>query len=67
MKPSSKPTREGKRAEGALKKAVADVIAEHKRLGVPIAVMKNGKAVYVQLDDKVSTARESKTAYRPKR
>jgi len=31
----------------ALKEAVAEVLAEHKRQGNPIAVWRNGKAVWI--------------------
>jgi len=33
------------RAEEALRKAVAEAIAEHRRNGVPIAIWRNGKVV----------------------
>ena len=61
MKASIKPSKEGRRAEKALKMAVAGVIKEHRRLGLPIAVMRNGKAVYVSAEDRVSAVREPKT------
>lgn len=35
------------KAEMALKEAVAEAIAEHKRRGNPIAVWRNGKAVWI--------------------
>jgi hypothetical protein len=35
------------KAEMALKEAVAEAIAEHKRHGNPIAVWRNGKAVWI--------------------
>jgi hypothetical protein len=35
------------RAEQALKKAVAEAIAEHKRAGHPIAVWRDGKVVHI--------------------
>ena len=35
------------RAEMALKEAVADAIAEHKRQGYPIAVWRDGKMVLI--------------------
>ena len=35
------------RAEEALRKAVAEAIAEHRRNGVPIAVWRNGKVVRI--------------------
>jgi hypothetical protein len=66
MKTSKKPTKAGQKAENALKKAVAGAIKEHRRLGLPIAVMRNGKAVYVGADEKVTTLRESKAVFRTK-
>jgi hypothetical protein len=35
------------KAEMALKEAVADAIAKHKKLGYPIAVWRNGKVVSI--------------------
>jgi hypothetical protein len=35
------------RAEMALKEAVADAIAEHKRMGRPIVIWRDGKVVTV--------------------
>ena len=35
------------KAEMAMKEAVAEALAEHKRLGNPIAVWRDGKAVWV--------------------
>ena len=60
---SNTPSKEGRRAEKALKMAVAGVIEEHRRLGLPIAIMRNGKAVYVSAEDKVSAVREPKTLW----
>lgn len=57
------PSKEGRRAEKALKIAVAGVIEEHRRLGLPIAVMRNGKAVYVSAEDKASLVREPKALW----
>ena len=39
-----------KLAEEALKKAVAEAIAEHKRAGHPIAVWSDGKVVHIPAD-----------------
>ncbi len=39
------------RAEMAMKEAVAEAIARHKRLDNPIAVWKNGKAVWIAPED----------------
>jgi hypothetical protein len=38
------------RAEEALRKAVAEAIAEHRRNGVPIAIWRNGKVVRIPAD-----------------
>ena len=40
----------GIRAEEALKKAVADIIADHKRSGDPIVIWRNGKIVKIRAD-----------------
>ena len=37
-------------AEEALRKAVAEAIAEHRRNGVPIAIWRNGKVVRISAD-----------------
>jgi hypothetical protein len=37
-------------AEEALKKAVAEALAEHRRNGVPIAIWRNGKVVRIASD-----------------
>ena len=39
-------------AEKALKEAVAEAIAEHKRKGIPVAIWRNGKVVHLQSDQK---------------
>jgi len=39
------------KAEMALKEAVAEALAEHKRQGNPIAVWRNGKAVWVPAEE----------------
>jgi hypothetical protein len=64
MKPAKKPSKEGQRAEKALQTAVADAIAEHRRMGIPIAVMKDGKAVYVSVNEKQQIVREPKKHYK---
>jgi hypothetical protein len=40
----------GIRAEKALKKAVADAIADHKRFGDPIVIWRDGKVVKIPAD-----------------
>ena len=53
--------------EKALKAAVAEVVAEHKKAGKPLAVWYNGKAVLMDPDKAVSAVRESRAAYGTKR
>lgn len=67
MKVLSKPTHDGRQAEKVFRKAVAKVIEENRRLGLPIAVMHNGKAVLMAPDKAVSAVRESKATYGTKR
>jgi len=50
------------RAEEALRKAVADAIAEHRRNGVPIAIWRNGKVVRIPADQ--IEVREPQIEYR---
>ena len=38
------------KAEEALRKAVAEAIAEHRRNGVPIAIWRDGKVVRIPAD-----------------
>ena len=38
------------KAEEALRKAVAEAIAEHQRNGVPIAIWRNGKVIRIPAD-----------------
>ena len=49
------------RAEEALKKAVADTIADHKRTGDPIVIWRDGKVVKIPADQ--IEVREPKTEY----
>ncbi len=39
------------KAEMALKEAVAEALAEHKRLGNPIVVWRNGRAVWIPSEE----------------
>ena len=39
------------KAEMALKEAVAEALAEHKRQGNPIAVWRNGKAIWIPAEE----------------
>jgi len=49
------------RAEEALRKAVAEAMAEHRRNGVPIAIWRNGKVVHIPADQ--IEVRESQAEY----
>ena len=53
--------------EKALKAAVAEVVAEHKKTRKPMAVWCDGKAVLMSPDKAVSVVRESRAAYSAKR
>jgi len=50
------------KAEEALRKAVAEAIAEHRRNGVPIAIWRNGKVVRIPSDQ--IDIREPQVEYR---
>ena len=54
----------GVRAEEALKKAVADTIADHKRSGDPIVIWRNGKTVKIPADQ--IELRENEAGYEVK-
>jgi hypothetical protein len=49
------------RAEEALKEAVAEAIAEHRRNGVPIAIFRDGKVIRIPADEIV--VRDSQAEY----
>ncbi|MCX5903669.1 MAG: hypothetical protein NTV89_09430 [Proteobacteria bacterium] len=51
-----------KKAEEALKAAVAKVIEENKRLGIPLVIWRNGKVVHVPPEE--LEVREPKAKYR---
>jgi hypothetical protein len=53
--------------EKALKAAVAEVVAEHKRTRKPLAVWYEGKAVLMAPDKAVSVVRESHATYSTKK
>ncbi len=56
MKARSKPTPEGRKAERALQRAVSRVVEENRRLGLPVAVMKNGRAVLIPVREALAAA-----------
>lgn len=64
MSKQSQPSADGRKAEKALQKAVARVVEENRRLGLPIAVMQGGRAVLVSVDEAQRTVRETSAAYR---
>jgi hypothetical protein len=63
----STPTREGRKAEEALRKAVKRVIEENRRLGLPVAVMRNGNPVLIPAGEATTSVRESRGTYTAKR
>ena len=67
MKKLSRPSRDGARAERALKKAVARVIEENRRLDIPVAVIRNGRAVSIPAEEALMAVREERAAYTTKR
>ncbi len=62
MKNSSKLSLTQK-ATRALEEAVAQVIEDHRRRGKPLAVWRDGKAVWIPASE-AATLRESSPAYR---
>jgi hypothetical protein len=55
------------KGEKALKDAVAEVVAEHKKTRQPLTVWCDGKAVLMSPDKAVSFVRESRSDYSAKR
>jgi len=66
MKTLSRPSIEGRKAERALKTAVARVMDENRRLGLPVAVMRGGKAVLIPADEALGMVREDRATYKSK-
>ncbi len=52
-----------KKADAAMRKMVADVIEEHRRLNMPLVVSQNGKVTYVPVDEISSVVRERRDSY----
>lgn len=67
MKRLHKPSAEGRRAEQALRRAVARVVAENRKLGLPIAVMRGGKAVLIPAAQALSAVRRQRRGTRTAR
>jgi len=63
MKTLNKPTKQGLKAEKVFRKAVDKVIEENRRLGLPIAVMRNGKAVLLPVEKAIPETREKPATY----
>jgi len=63
----STPTSEGRKAEKALKRAVKKVVEENRRLGLPVAVMRNGKPVLIPAEEARVSIRERRAPYASKR
>jgi hypothetical protein len=55
------------KAEEALRKAVAEALAEHRRNGVPIAIWRNGKVVRIPADQIEVREPEIEYTARPKK
>ena len=60
----TKSTTEGRKAEKSLREAVARVIEENRKLGLPVAVMQKGKAVLISAEDAVAQVREAPVGYK---
>lgn len=56
MKVLSKPTQEGRKAERVFRKAVARIIEENRKLGLPVAIMRNGRAVLIPAENAFTAA-----------
>ncbi len=54
----SRPSAEGRRAEKSLQDAVRKVLEENRRLGIPIAVMHKGKAVWMPVEKALELERK---------
>ncbi len=67
MKPTGKPSRKGRIAEKALKMAVKDAIEEHRRYGVPLAVMHNGKEILISPEKAAQMLKEKPAEYSRKK
>jgi hypothetical protein len=64
MKPPVTPKNPlARKAWAAMKKAVADVVAEHRRLGRPLAIWRDGKVVWIEAEQ-AAVVREKPANYR---
>ncbi len=60
MRRACKPTAQGLKAEAALRAAVAEAVERNRRLGIPIAVMRNGKAVLLPVREALAAERQKR-------
>jgi hypothetical protein len=51
-------TREGRQAERALRRAVMRMAERNRKLGIPVAVMKDGKAVLLPVSEALKITRK---------
>ncbi|MBN1902503.1 hypothetical protein JW926_14345 [Candidatus Sumerlaeota bacterium] len=51
-------SREGRKAERALRRAVMKMAERNRKLGIPVAVMKDGKAVLLPVDEALKITRK---------
>lgn len=51
------------KVDAAMRKMVADVIEEHRRLNMPLVVSRNGKVTYIPADEISSAARDTRGKY----
>lgn len=58
MKRKITATPEGRQAERALRRAVARMAERNRKLGIPVAVMKDGKAVLLPVDEALKITRK---------
>ena len=56
-------TAAGRKAVQSLRRAVADVIEENRKLGLPVAVMRHGQAVLISAEQAVAQVREERAQY----
>lgn len=60
---NDRPTAEGLKAERVLRRAVGKAIEQNRKLGLPVAVMKKGKAVLISAEKAMAAVREGRGAY----
>ena len=63
MKQLSTPSSEGRKAERVFNRAVVRVMEENRRLGLPVAVMRDNKAVLIPAEEALRIVRERPAEY----